>query len=276
MAPSQVLRAMKDSSDVAGHIDPLEPAPIIADFKQAIAATGSARARPDSALVDTREQIILALFDDVKRKNGFLSATEITELQRALSELQAFVPPDDAVIVAAYENAKRNHELSSFPRRDRQQAHAVVDRIEAGKAAVANFRYSEPEYLRMGASVMTQNTRTWSEPLAAKEALQAGTGEAYGCLVYASSGITAIALIAIGQAPMWSIQFWGLVLGILGLISIAVSAAPLLSRIDTRLEELDSPRRWVAYGFLFTVVVALPVLVCLLIVRILNVLAPQS
>jgi hypothetical protein len=52
--------------------------------------------------------------------------------------------------------------------------------------------------------------------------------------------------------------------------------APVLSRIDDRLEELDSVRRWTAYGFLFTVVLVLPVVICLSIVRILNALAPPS
>jgi hypothetical protein len=175
---------MKDSSGNGGRVDPLESvwgaresSAIVADFRQAVVATGSASARPDSVLVDRRENIIEALFAGVKRKVGFLSPTEISELQESLADLQTFVPPDDAVIVAAYENAKRNHELSLFPPTDRQRARAVLNRIEAGKAAVANFRYGEPEYLKAGASFMTEATRKWRDPTAANQALQSGTGE---------------------------------------------------------------------------------------------------
>jgi len=196
---------------------------IVADFKSAVARTVGAKARPDNLLTEKREEIIEALFADAKRRQGMLTSDEVDALKTALQDLQTFVPPESAALVDRYDAATKPTRSPEVFEEERK-ARAVLARIAAGQAGVANFRYEEPQYLKTGVNFMIEETFKWGNPEEADSALQDNAGQAVGCLAYALYGLTALVLYFALGVRQGSMQFWVLLGGTLPVITIAVVA----------------------------------------------------
>jgi hypothetical protein len=117
---------------------------------------------------------------------------------------------------------------------------------------------------------MIVETLKWSDPAAAGESLKEGSGQAYGCLVYAAFGITAIVLVLAGQARWGSMPFWGLLVGTLAAVSLTIAASPLLDRLTRWLEDLDTLPSSMGYVLLVALLLVVPVASCLILVQVLN------
>jgi hypothetical protein len=203
---------------------------IVADFKSAMGRTVGAKARPDSLLTEKREEIIEALFDEAKRKQGVLNADELDRLKTALHDLQTFVPAESAALVARHESAL-DVSSSAETLEEGRNARAVLARIAAGQAGVANFRYEEPEYLKTGVNFMIDETLKWGNPEEADAAFQDSAGEGLGYLAYALYGVAALVLYFAASVRWGSMQFWVLLVGTLPVIAIAVAAGMRGERI---------------------------------------------
>lgn len=240
---------------------------IVADFKQAVVETGPLKARPQSTLREKREEIVEALFDEVKKKRGVIADDELVNLKTSLRELQTFVPDADVAVVARYQEAERIHAIESLPLEDYKRAGAVLARIQAGQHGVANFDYEKAEVLQQGATFMIAETLKWSDPAGAAEALDKGCIEAYGYLVYAVFGITSLVLFFARSVRWGSMQFWGLwVASLLG----AICATMLAQTARSQLDQMKPTR---AYALM---VVLLPLgapIFCLVVLEFLNAVA---
>jgi len=202
---------------------------IVADFESAVVRTAGAQARPDSLLAEKREEIIEALFEDAKRKQGILTANELDRLKTALQDLQTFVPAESAALVARHESALDVPSTADALEEGRK-ARAVLARISGGQAGVANFRYEEPEHLMTGVNFMIEETLKWANPEEADSALKDNTSQALGCMAYALYGLTAVVLYFAASVRWGSMQFWVLLVGTLPVIAMAVSAEMLSDR----------------------------------------------
>lgn len=250
-----------------------DPAAIVADFKIAVSRAGPVKARPDSLLQEKREEIIEALFDDVKRKAGAVTPAELDRLKTSLKELQTFVPAADAALVARYEEAQSYRSRKLIPGADRKLARGVLARIEAGQNGVANFRYDEPQYLNSGANFMIEATLKWADPIEGQEKLEAGSSQGYGLVVYAAFGLTATVLYFAGAVRWGSIQFWALALGAFVLITLAIVAAPVFTRIEEMAEDFGGPRQYLLEGLLLAGLVAASIGGSLMLVLLVNAVA---
>jgi hypothetical protein len=247
---------------------------ILLDFKAALVTSGDIKARPERLLHDRREEIIVALFEDVKKKDGMLADSDLRDLKQSLDDLQTFVPNTDAELVARYVAKDAGPQVgdSSLPREDRERAVATLDRIGAGQRGVANFRHDEPGILIQGVNFMVEETLKWSRPAEAKKALENGQAEAYGCLVYLGSGLTAIVLLIIGAIRFGSMQFWATIVAVLTLIGLAIWAAPVIDRAGTWADDLGGLAAKAGTGLLFVLLLVGPVAICIALVSLLTAL----